>query len=259
MYMNLLWFLPTFIILYMTFWFLVSLLVERRDIIDIAWGAGFVFLAWTTLIFRDLDLDTRSILLLSAISLWGLRLSFHTVRRNLRQEEDWRYHRWSQGQARLHPFCVFFQVFLLQGALMMIIALPVVYSLRFINLPLFELNYPGIFLIIFGLIFETVADQQRYLFLKKERNKDQLISTGLWRYSRHPNYFGEIIFWWGIYFLVLGAPKSWLMIISPLTITYIMLFVSGLPMEERYRGRPDFEEYKRRTSALIPWFVKKNR
>jgi steroid 5-alpha reductase family enzyme len=154
---------------------------------------------------------------------------------------------------------VFFQVFLLQGALMMIIALPVVYSLRFINLPLFELNYPGIFLIIFGLIFETVADQQRYLFLKKERNKDQLISTGLWRYSRHPNYFGEIIFWWGIYFLVLGAPKSWMMIISPLTITYIMLFVSGLPMEERYRGRPDFEEYKRRTSALIPWFVKKNR
>lgn len=257
--MNLLWFLPVFVILYMGFWFLVSLLVERRDIIDIAWGAGFLFLAWITFSFRDLDLDARSVLLLSAVSLWGFRLSFHTVRRNLSKEEDWRYHRWSQGQACLHPVCVFFQVFLLQGALMMIISLPVVYGLRLIHLPLFELNYPGIVLIAFGLIFEAIADQQRYIFLRKTENQDKLITTGLWRFSRHPNYFGEMVFWWGIYFLVLGAPKSWMLIVSPLTITYILLFVSDLPMEERYRGRQDFAEYKRRTSALIPWFVKKSR
>jgi len=256
--MSLLWFLPVFIILYMGFWFLASLLFKRHDVVDIAWGAGVIFLAWISLSFRDLDLDARSVWLLFAVSVWGLRLSFHTFRRNLSKGEDWRYHRWNERGSCLHPLCIFFQVFLLQGALLMIISLPVVYGLRLIHLPLFSINYPGILLIISGLFLEALADQQRYNFLKNSANKNKLITTGLWRFSRHPNYFGEMIFWWGIYFLVLGAPKSWMLIVSPLIVTYILLFVSGLPMEERYRGRKDFEEYKRRTSALIPWFIKKS-
>lgn len=259
MNMSLLWFLPVFVLLYMIFWFFASLIFKRHDIIDVAWGAGFVLLAWISLGFRDLNYDTRSVWLLFAVSLWGLRLFFHTFRRNLSKEEDWRYHRWSEGDACLHPLCLFFKVFLLQGALMMIIALPVVYGLRLISLPLFDINYPGIFLIVIGFLLEAVADQQRYSFLKKPENKDKLITAGLWKFSRHPNYFGEMVFWWGIYFLVLGAPKSWMLIVSPLTVTYVLLFVSGLPMEERYRGRKDFDEYKRRTSALIPWFNKKSR
>lgn len=259
MNMSLLWFLPTFVFFYMSVWFFASLLSKRRDVIDVAWGAGFVFLTWITLSFRDLPLDTRSYWLLFLVSLWGLRLSLHTFRRNLSKEEDWRYHRWQNGHGCKYLICSFVQVFMLQGALMMIIALPIVYGLRLISLPLFDVNYLGILLMALGLVLETIADQQRYRFLIKPQNQGQIITSGLWRYSRHPNYFGELLFWWGLYFLVLGAPKSWMLIVSPLTITYILLFVSGLPMEARYRGRPDFEDYRRRTSALIPWFNKKAR
>ncbi len=257
--MSLLWFLPVFIFFYMTLWFIVSIFAKRLDVVDIAWGAGFVFLAWITLSFRELPLDERSYWFLFLVSLWGLRLTFHTFRRNLSKTEDWRYHLWQENQGWRHWFTSFVQVFMLQGAVMMIIALPVVYGLRLIALSLFSINYPGIVLVLIGLLLETVADHQRYAFLKKPENKGKLITSGLWRYSRHPNYFGELLFWWGLYFLVLGAPMSWMLIVSPLTITYIVLFVSGLPMEDRFRGRPDFEEYKRRTSALIPWFPKKAR
>lgn len=259
MHMSLLWFLPVFVFIYMSAWFGLSLWLKRKDVIDIAWGAGFIFLAWASLSFRELPLDERAYWILFLVSLWGMRLSFHTVRRNLSKEEDWRYHNWHDGSGCKRALCSFFQIFMFQGALMMIIGLPVVYGLRLISLPLFSVNYPGLVLMLFGLFLEIVADQQRYNFLKKPVNKGKLISSGLWRYSRHPNYFGEILFWWGLYLLVLGAPKSWMLIISPLTITYILLFVSGLPMEKRYHGRPDFEEYRRRTSALIPWIPKKAR
>jgi len=252
----------------MTIWFLLSLWIKRRDVVDLAWGSGFVFLTWISLSFRDIVLDERAYWIIFLTTLWGLRLFFHNYRRNLSKEEDWRYHRWQKDQqiwcnqkSPKYRACrcfvsTYFQVFLFQGALMMIIGLPVVYSLRLISLPLFSVNYLGIILLLSGLFIETVADWQRYKFLRLQGNKDKFITSGLWRFSRHPNYFGEIIFWWGMFFLVLGAPKSWMLVVSPLILTYTMLFVSGLPMEDRYRGRPDFEEYKRSTSALIPWFKK---
>lgn len=254
--MTSLWFLPVFVAIYMSAWFLISLKVKRKDVVDIAWAAGFVFLTWVALSFRELPLDSRSYWLLFVVTLWGLRLSLHTFRRNLSKEEDWRYHRWHEIKSYWYPFFSFIQVFIFQGALLMIIALPVVYGLCLIALPLFSINYFGIVLMIAGFILEAVADSQRYRFLRQPGNKNRLITSGLWRYSRHPNYFWDIVFWWGVYFLVFGAPKSWMLIISPLTVTYIFLFVSGLPMESRYRNRPDFQEYKRTTSALIPWFPK---
>lgn len=269
--MELLWFLPPFIFVYMSVWFLLSLWIRRKDVVDLAWASGIIFLAWITLSFRDIVLDERSYWVLLLITVWGLRLFFHNYRRNVSKEEDWRYHHWHKKMPHWHYYslkdssacctalAVYFKVFLFQGALMMIIALPVVYSLRLISLPLFSVNYVGIFLLLLGLLIESVADMQRYRFLKKKENADKLITTGLWKLSRHPNYFGEIIFWWGMYFLVLGVAKSWMLVVSPLTLTYLMLFVTGLPMEDRYRGRPDFEEYKRRTSALIPWFRKKDK
>lgn len=269
--MDLLWFLPLFIFFYMTVWFLVSLWIKRRDVVDLAWGSGFVFLAWISLSFRDIVLDERAYWVLLLTSLWGLRLFFHNYRRNLSKGDDWRYHHWREDQpnwrndkSQRFQFCrcfiaTYLQVFLFQGALMMIIGLPIVYSLRLISLPLFSVNYLGIMLLLSGLFIETVADWQRYQFLRVKGNSNKLITSGLWRYSRHPNYFAEIIFWWGMFFLVLGASNSWMLVVSPLVLTYIMLFVSGLPMEERYRGRPDFEEYKSHTSALIPWFRKKGK
>ena len=255
--MDLLWFLPAFIFVYMTGWFLVAAHVRRWDLVDLAWGPGFIFAALLALYFREAPVDNRAIWFVVLICVWGLRTFYHAFRRNISMEEDWRYHRWHLGEGWHFYLSTFIKVFLFQGALMMIISLPVIYSLKLISLSLFSINKAGILLMIFGLVYETLADYQRRSFLAKLENKDKLIMSGLWLFCRHPNYFGEMLFWWGAYFLVMGAPKSWMLIVSPLTITYVLLFVSGLPMEERYRGRPDFEEYRRRTSAIIPWFAKK--
>lgn len=257
--MELLWFLPTFTFFYISVWYLFSLSQKRWDVIDVAWGPGFILLVWLAWFFRQAPTDARTIWLLVLVTLWGLRLLSHTYHRNLNKEEDWRYHRWHQGEGWRFLLKSYVGVFLFQGALMMIIALPAVYSLSFMSLRLYSLNNFGIILMIAGLLYETLADYQRRVFLQNPVNKDKLITYGLWKHSRHPNYFGEMIFWWGLFFLVLGTPKSWMLVVSPLTISYVLLFVSGLPMEERYRGRPDFEEYRRRTSAIIPWFTKKAR
>lgn len=257
--MNLLWFLPLFSFFYMSAWFFVSLRAKRYDVIDVAWGPGFIFLTLLSLYSRNGDLDFRTWLLLILIFFWGLRLFIHTFRRNLKREEDWRYHEWHDSKSCRHSICTYVQVFLFQAALMMIISLPVVYSINLIFLPMVEINYVGLVLALIGLSIETIADQQRFLFLSQKDNKNKIMTKGLWRFSRHPNYFGEITFWWGIYFLVLGAPQSWMLLISPLMLTYIMVFVSGLPTEKKYKDRQDFKEYKMKTSPLIPWFTKKNK
>jgi steroid 5-alpha reductase family enzyme len=109
-----------------------------------------------------------------------------------------------------------------------------------------------------GLIVEAVADKQLTQF-RNIRQPGQIIQTGLWKYSRHPNYFGEILIWWGIFIIVLPLPFGIWGIISPITITYLLAFVSGVPMlEKKYEGNPAFQSYKKQTSALIPWFPKTN-
>jgi steroid 5-alpha reductase family enzyme len=106
---------------------------------------------------------------------------------------------------------------------------------------------------LLGFTFETVSDWQLAQFLKIPSKKGGVMTTGLWRYSRHPNYFGEVTLWWGIYIIALSVPNGWLSIIGPLTITFLILKVSGIPMlEEGFRDNPDFQKYKQRTSAFIP-------
>ncbi len=117
----------------------------------------------------------------------------------------------------------------------------------------------GVLLWILGFCFEFVADWQLDRFIKNPDNRGKIMDQGLWRYSRHPNYFGEVTMWWGIYILALSVPWGWLSIIGPLTISYIILFVSGVPMTERFmEDNPAFADYKRRTSAFIPWFPGKD-
>lgn len=255
--MNQLWYLPIFILFYMSSWFLVSLKSKRYDVIDVAWGPGFIMIVLLSFYFRELGLDLRSLFIIILIILWGLRLFFHTFHRNMKQGEDWRYHEWHNDSSCKYLLCTFFQVFIFQGALMMIVSLPLAYSLSLTFLPMYDINYLGVILASLGLVLETVADLQRSNFLNIEINKDKLMTSGLWRFSRHPNYLGEIVFWWGIYFLIWGLANSWMLIIAPLTISYMLIFVSGLPTEKKYHGRKDYIEYKRKTSPLLLWFPKK--
>jgi len=104
-----------------------------------------------------------------------------------------------------------------------------------------------------GFYFEAVGDYQLRTFTKDPSNRGKIIRSGLWRFTRHPNYFGEVVLWWGILLIALSAPNGWVALIGPVTITFLLLQVSGIPMlEKKYEGNPEFEEYKKRTSAFFP-------
>lgn len=246
------WQTLAFVLFYMCMWFVVSIIKKRNDVADTAWGLGFVALAWTSFAM-SLRQTNVALLVNILVTIWGLRLAYHIHKRNHNKPEDARYQQW-RAQWKYFYTRSFFQVFMLQGVLLWLISWPIIF-VNF-NEKLFNINwisYLGLMLWIIGFVFESVGDAQLKKFITNPTNKGKLMTSGLWKYSRHPNYFGEVMQWWGIFVMALSATNEWTLIVSPLTITFLIVFVSGIPMtEKRYAGRPDWEEYKRRTSSLIP-------
>lgn len=237
--------------------FIIAYFKRDNTVADTAWGLGFILVAWSSLIqaghYQSLGLVATGL-----VTLWGLRLITHINLRNRGKGEDPRYKnmrtRWG-ASAALQSF---FKVFFLQGILLLIIAYQIVVINANPNAPLSLLSYLGIVIWGIGFFFESIGDYQLYAFMKTEANKGKVMMSGLWRYTRHPNYFGEIMMWWGIYLCACLSPYGLSALISPLTITYLLLFVSGVPLTEKmFAGNPEFELYKQKTSVLIPWFPKK--
>jgi steroid 5-alpha reductase family enzyme len=242
---------------YMSLWFIISLFLSRNDVADVAWGSGFVLLSWISFfIFGNGQIS--ALLINISVSIWGLRLSWHIFIRNRGKKEDYRYLEWRKQWGKWFYLRSYFQVFLLQGFLLFLILLPVIFinsqSKAFINLYVLV----GLIIWLIGFAFEAIGDWQLSQFIKRRENKGKIMQSGLWRYSRHPNYFGEVTMWWGIYISTLGYSYSFYNIIGPLTITFLILFVSGVPLlEKKYADRAEFEEYKKRTSVFIPLPPKK--
>ncbi len=239
----------------------LALFLENNSIIDIVYGPLFVIALWSLALFWEHWSD-RQWLLIVLITLWGLRLGLRILRKNWRKPEDFRYHAWREAWTKRGMLYFFFrsltQIYLLQGMVVLIVLAPVLLTFSQTQVPLMWLNYLGAGLWLIGFFFEAVGDWQLDRFIQNSANQGKLMTSGLWRYTRHPNYFGESTMWWGIFFLVLGLPLSPLALVSPLLITFLLLKVSGIPMlEARFAGRPDWEEYKRKTSAFFPWFPKK--
>ncbi len=241
--------------LYMNIWFVVACLVKRNDTADIAWGLGFVLMCW--LAFLLSGYSARSLLVNLLVTIWGLRLAWHIARRNMKKPEDSRYAAWRQTWKHFYSRS-YVQIFLLQGFFLYIILLPALFIHASEPVSLQASDLIGIIAWIIGFFFESMGDRQLKNFLADPANKGKIMDCGLWAYSRHPNYFGEVLQWWGIFLCALSLPYGYLTIISPLLITFLILFVSGVPMlEKKYAGRPDFETYKKRTSMFVPWFQKK--
>ena len=233
---------------------MISLLRKRNDVADVAWGLGFVLLAWTSSLLSGRS-GTRGLLVGILVSVWGLRLAWHIHARNRGKAEDYRYLAWRREWGRWFYVRSYVQVYLLQGALLFLISLPVLIINRSASGTFSFLDVLGVSVWLFGFLFESVGDAELARFAKDPLNKGKLLQSGLWRYTRHPNYFGEVTQWWGIWLVALGVPGGWLAMIGPLTITLLILKVSGIPMLERKMAEnPDFAEYKRRTSVFLPWF-----
>lgn len=237
---------------YMTGWFIAAQVRGRNDIADVAWGLGFILAAAVSLLAGG-SYPLRGLLVSGLVLLWGIRLALHIHSRNRGRGEDSRYRKWREEWGRWFVLRSFLQVFMLQGVLMLLVAVPVVFVNQAPPAPLGWLDLLGLAIWLIGFCFEAVGDWQLRTFIRNPANKGKLMTSGLWRYTRHPNYFGEVTLWWGIWLMVLTLPGSWLTVIGPLTITFLILKVSGIPMLEKpYEDRTDFQEYQRHTSAFFP-------
>lgn len=240
------------ILLYVTLVFVLAQIVKDNSIVDIFWGLGFILIAIYSFI-QDTEPDLRKWIVTFLVVLWGIRLSVHVFLRNRGRGEDFRYKHWRETWSF---FIVrsFVQIFLLQGFIMFIVASPVYYINFYSREPLGLTDTLGLVVFGIGFLFEVVADYQLADFKKQPGNKGKIMTSGLWEKCRHPNYFGEALVWWGISCYALNLPNGWMTLISPVVITLLLRFVSGVPMlEKKYVGRPDWEKYKKNTAVFIPY------
>lgn len=246
------------VLIFVTTFYLLSIILRKNDIADTAWGLGFITIA--SFIYFFISKTSLGLILLILIILWGLRLTIHIIVRNHGKPEDFRYKKWRDDWGKWFLIRSYFQVFLLQGLLMIVVTLPIVIGMLSLNSG-FEKNlnvYIGLAIWLIGFLFETIGDYQLLKFIKNPENRGKILSSGLWRYTRHPNYFGEITVWWAILIIILPNPQWYIAIIGPLTITFLITKISGIPMlEKRYKNDKAYQEYARKTSVLLPWFPKK--
>jgi steroid 5-alpha reductase family enzyme len=242
------------IVIYMTLAFLIALRQKRNDLADVAWGLGFIVIAIAAT-WMSSAITFAQIAILLLVAAWGVRLAGHVYARNRGKPEDFRYAQWRREWGRHVAIRSFLQVFMLQGLFMWLVSFPIMVA----NAAAAEIGTgwiaAGALVWIVGFGFESIGDAQLARFRADPANKGHIIASGLWRYSRHPNYFGEVVQWWGIGLIALGAPLGWLGLVGPVAITLLIRYVSGVPMlEKHFAGRPEWEEYKRRTNIFIPWF-----
>jgi len=248
----------TAIFIYMLIFFLIAQYIRNNSIVDIGWGLGFVVTTFVLIFSSEKILPSMSILSFM-ILIWGMRLSFYIFLRNHGKPEDFRYAAWRKDWGNKQALFAFFKVFMLQGVIMWIIAMPVILVFSGDKLLPGPTGIAGLTIFLFGLIFEGVADAQLKKFRYYPDNHGKLITTGLWKYSRHPNYFGEALLWWGIGLYSFNITSQWYCFISPLIMSFLLRFVSGVPMlEEKYKNRKDFREYAEKTSVFIPFIGKKS-
>jgi len=232
---------------------LLSLRLRDVSIVDPWWGPGFVLLAALAAGLTD-STSPRRFLLAAMTALWGLRLGWHLLRRKVGHPEDFRYAAMRAHHGERFGIVSLFTVFLLQGALMWFISLPVQLGIVATEpADLGPLDALGVLVWLVGLAFETTGDRQLARFKADPANRGRILDTGLWRYTRHPNYFGDAVVWWGLWLVAASTPAARPAILAPLLMTFLLVRVSGVALlEQTLRQRPGYEEYVRRTSAFLP-------
>jgi len=236
---------------------LLSLKLRDVSIIDTFWGPGFALLAWTYLLSSPAT-GPRGWLLAILVTIWGLRLGLHIGLRGRGQGEDYRYAAMRTRRGQSFWWLSLFQVFGLQAAIMLGISAPLLEGSKSLG-ELGWLDLLGVGIFLLGLGFEAVGDLQLRRFKGDPSNRGQTLKSGLWRYTRHPNYFGDALLWWGLFVLGGLATGAYWTIYAPLAMSLLLMRVSGVPLlEARLRStRPDFSEYARRTNAFFPWIPKR--
>jgi steroid 5-alpha reductase family enzyme len=235
-----------------TLW-IVSLGTRNASIVDPFWGTGFVIVSWVTFL-RVGEASARTLLLLAMVSIWGLRLSLYLLVRNLPHGEDFRYRAMRKSIGKHFWLVSLLTVFSLQGMLMWLISSPLQLTIADKNSQIGVFEMFGAALWLFGFSFEAIGDSQLRAFKKDPSSQGKVMDRGLWRYTRHPNYFGESVLWWGYGIFALASPGGAYALLAPAAMTFLLLRVSGVSLLEKSIGerRPGYREYVARTSAFIP-------
>jgi len=243
------------IILAMVVLWIVSVIRRDASLVDPFWGMGFVLTSWLALFLNLPSAGSRTLLLVAMTTIWGFRLSGFLLWRNWGHGEDRRYVAMREKHGLRFWWVSLFTVFLLQGVLMWIIAFPVqIAASAPASTEIGWLDGFGVAIWAVGLFFETVGDWQLARFKSDPENSGKVMNQGLWRYSRHPNYFGDFCVWWGFYLVAAGGGAEWT-VFSPLLMSILLMRVSGVTLLESTIGkrRPGYAAYRRSTNAFFPW------
>lgn len=243
---------------YMTTLFVIAMIRKDNSVADVAWGPGFVIVTWATL-FINRSFGASQFVTASLVTVWGLRLAIRIFRRNRGRGEDPRYRKWREEWGNHFVLRSYLQVFLTQGFVLLLNVTPVIIMMSSGRNGMDWTAWLGLAVWCFGFVFEAAGDYQLDSFLKDPENRGVVMDLGLWKYTRHPNYFGESTMWWGIFIIALAAPWGWVGVIGPVVITGMIVFVSGIPLTEKLTEKASgWKSYKQKTSAFVPWFPKKD-
>lgn len=249
--------------IYFVIWFVIGQIKKNNGLIDIAWGMSFIVTAISSLILGGHYELTQWILLIVVI-IWGFRLSFYLFKRNWSKSEDFRYQAMRKKWGKNQKIKAFIRVYMLQSVISFIISMPIILTNLYVDTTygLTEQIILGLGVLVFiiGFVFEVVADKNLADFKKNPLNKGKILTTGVWSLTRHPNYFGEATLWWGIGIISISGlnPVVFIGLMSPLMMTLLLRYVSGVPLlEKKYLGNKDFEAYKQVTPIFIPFIKKK--
>ncbi|MFX0059433.1 MAG: DUF1295 domain-containing protein [Candidatus Hodarchaeota archaeon] len=256
------------LLIYIIIAFIIGTIKKNNGIMDIFYGPAYLVVALTSFISNLIltnNYSLRQIVSTLLVFLWAVRIATYVYTRNHGKPEDYRYaamrERWKKNIALKS----FFKIYLFQGIIVFLVAIPV----WFVNisdnpsinsfLDFFGITlWLGALVWLIGFIFETVGDWSLYKFLQKPENKGKVMDKGLWKYTQHPNYFGEVTQWWGLSIIALAVPFGFITFIGPAYITFQIIKVSGVKLlDKRFEGDDAYSDYKRRTSAFFPWFPKK--
>lgn len=248
------------IMIQMSLLWIVSIKLKNVSIVDPFWGLGFVLVA-IHYYFNASGNPLRVKIVLLLVSIWGLRLFIYLLWRNWNKEEDYRYQQFRNDYgAERYWWFSFFQVFLLQGFLLWLISAPLLAAMYFgENISLNVFDYIAVIVWLVGFAFEAGGDYQLAIFKSNANNKGKLLTTGFWKYTRHPNYFGDATVWVA-YGLFAVAVSSYLPLLSVVLMIWLIVKISGVAMLERTlkNTKPGYKEYIENTNTFIPWFPKKN-
>ena len=232
---------------------LISIAIGDVSFVDIFWAAGFVLIAASTWLQTGDPDNPRQMLLLGLTAVWGIRLALYLFLRWRREGPDGRYVALLKKSSSPHMTSLT-KVFGLQSIMLWIVSLPVQLG-QIGNTPLGILALAGSLLAVIGILFETVGDHQLAVFKANPDNAGKVMDTGLWRYTRHPNYFGDCCVWWGLFLIAAETGLGAWSIFGPLLLTWTLLKWSGAALLERRlrRSRPEYQSYLERTSSFFPW------